>query len=68
MPRKTPGHIDGRPQDAAASMRPRPDAAENRRRAARRPDEVNASMRPRPDAAENAIGNAPRASPAIRLQ
>ena len=39
----------------AASMRPRPDAAENRARAARAPHEVDASMRPRPDAAENRL-------------
>ena len=53
MPRKTPsvhaaaGGLDG------ASMRPRPDAAENARdrQGARRGRE--ASMRPRPDAAEN---------------
>ena len=39
-----------------ASMRPRPDAAENRRSAQRAGEGVTAaSMRPRPDAAENAI-------------
>ena len=36
-----------------ASMRPRPDAAENRQRPALRPRRHRASMRPRPDAAEN---------------
>ena len=30
MPRKTPGGILDPPEEAAASMRPRPDAAENR--------------------------------------
>ena len=39
----------------AASMRPRPDAAENQRgRAEILTDRALASMRPRPDAAENA--------------
>ena len=53
MPRKT------RPDDAAApgrpqaSMRPRPDAAENGERPQDAAVEANASMRPRPDAAEN---------------
>ena len=37
-----------------ASMRPRPDAAENDRRDPRGGGECRASMRPRPDAAENA--------------
>ena len=54
MPRKTAGHPVGVGRARQASMRPRPDAAENRGRVlqvgcgARR-----ASMRPRPDAAEN---------------
>ena len=29
MPRKTPPRVGDRPADALASMRPRPDAAEN---------------------------------------
>ena len=54
MPRKTGGRpwrpSSGRP----ASMRPRPDAAENRWLAGRfRLASQRASMRPRPDAAEN---------------
>ena len=55
MPRKTridrvePGRID-----RVASMRPRPDAAENRPGRARGRGQLEAaSMRPRPDAAEN---------------
>ena len=42
--------------DAAASMRPRPDAAENGRpHRGRRHRRRLASMRPRPDAAENML-------------
>ena len=53
MPRKTP-HLDGHlPSRFPASMRPRPDAAENERRRAERQADRRASMRPRPDAAEN---------------
>ena len=37
----------------SASMRPRPDAAENRRVGRRLVGACRASMRPRPDAAEN---------------
>ena len=54
MPRKTLSQIATGPRPGRASMRPRPDAAENlvdpvrRFQLARR-----ASMRPRPDAAEN---------------
>ena len=53
MPRKTrrPG-VAAEP-DAAASMRPRPDAAENLRDPACAMAGISASMRPRPDAAEN---------------
>ena len=65
MPRKTRNPPSASRRPDLASMRPRPDAAENgegggRRRAGRR-----ASMRPRPDAAENGrpIGEA-----AARLQ
>ena len=62
MPRKTLGGDVVRAHRGRASMRPRPDAAENvnvgRREYAVRP----ASMRPRPDAAENArqSASAPR--------
>ena len=54
MPRKTRDREPPAEAGVGASMRPRPDAAENQRR---RPAEVSAadaSMRPRPDAAENA--------------
>ena len=44
----------------AASMRPRPDAAENPHRdRARAVGRAGASMRPRPDAAENRLHRAP---------
>ena len=53
MPRKTSSEPPAVGLEFAASMRPRPDAAENRRvrRGYRRARK--ASMRPRPDAAEN---------------
>ena len=47
-----------------ASMRPRPDAAENRAGAGRRAGAQGASMRPRPDAAENQHSHGARAQPA----
>ena len=53
MPRKTDpagGHLD---PDPDASMRPRPDAAENAFRSRPEAGSHAASMRPRPDAAEN---------------
>ena len=50
-PSKGAGHDAANP---VASMRPRPDAAENPRGAGPPPDRPRvASMRPRPDAAEN---------------
>ena len=53
---------------AQASMRPRPDAAENGSDLIRRHGEACvASMRPRPDAAENVPCSASR-SRAVRLQ
>ena len=56
------GKLEGRQRDApqalAASMRPRPDAAENRFVARRFIIHPLASMRPRPDAAENVIDGA----------
>ena len=55
MPRKT---SDARPSaggDCHASMRPRPDAAENVLGDPVQPHLDAASMRPRPDAAENAM-------------
>ena len=54
MPRKTGKCRPDRPQPLDASMRPRPDAAENPV-PPQRPDPrpLTASMRPRPDAAEN---------------
>ena len=55
MPRKTPPSPDGGMEARIASMRPRPDAAENRRRGAHPGPAGAASMRPRPDAAENVV-------------
>ena len=54
MPRKTHGGRELRFVSRAASMRPRPDAAENRQPDADALRDRLASMRPRPDAAENA--------------
>ena len=54
MPRKTGFESAAAAPAAAASMRPRPDAAENLEFRARVvPSAIRASMRPRPDAAEN---------------
>ena len=57
MPRKTvAGGLLDLQQAAAASMRPRPDAAENLLRYTLAEDAIiPASMRPRPDAAENIL-------------
>ena len=56
MPRKTFVEPDDLPADGSASMRPRPDAAENLdQRRAHRGGLDAASMRPRPDAAENRV-------------
>ena len=53
MPRKTAArHVPRRPA-VNASMRPRPDAAENGMPDRRPSQPLDASMRPRPDAAEN---------------
>ena len=53
MPRKTgAGQLLSRPRQPA-SMRPRPDAAENWEEGCEGAGELIASMRPRPDAAEN---------------
>ena len=49
------GGLGARGRDVRASMRPRPDAAENRVRWRYPTSAGTASMRPRPDAAENAI-------------
>ena len=53
MPRKTQQVAATIGRLAAASMRPRPDAAENLRMEREREQASRASMRPRPDAAEN---------------
>ena len=53
MPRKTQGPTDDGPEPVDASMRPRPDAAENEAQEERLGLDLAASMRPRPDAAEN---------------
>ena len=53
MPRKTVcGSVRSRKHEDA-SMRPRPDAAENAEAGLRLDLDLDASMRPRPDAAEN---------------
>ena len=51
-----------------ASMRPRPDAAENEGHPRRAIRVDLASMRPRPDAAENIVRNSEALVDAIRLQ
>ena len=53
MPRKTQSFLRLSPPDHRASMRPRPDAAENLRQERPGVLRILASMRPRPDAAEN---------------
>ena len=54
MPRKTLHETRAVPCERQdASMRPRPDAAENHAAGRRRQARADASMRPRPDAAEN---------------
>ena len=53
MPRKTSRDPPARAGRPAASMRPRPDAAENFGNCAKQAQTNPASMRPRPDAAEN---------------
>ena len=58
MPRKTVPPRAALRWLRAASMRPRPDAAENERREVELDVALAASMRPRPDAAENG-GDAP---------
>ena len=68
MPRKTPASQRSGSRGLYASMRPRPDAAENAQGA----DVVRrtrlASMRPRPDAAENAAVSASDTQQAQVLQ
>ena len=68
MPRKTAPRPDRTRQIAAASMRPRPDAAENGRLPVGRGERRAASMRPRPDAAENFDAHFERESDAAGLQ
>ena len=69
MPRKT----SGPPINESiwpmrdASMRPRPDAAENRGAAAKQLAAIAASMRPRPDAAENTVEQGRRLPPPGRF-
>ena len=60
MPRKTRDFRLGGIERHAASMRPRPDAAENPSGRTIRYRVGPASMRPRPDAAENGAGAAVR--------
>ena len=55
MPRKTAGPPCGRCGPGRASMRPRPDAAENNDDRNALDRRTAASMRPRPDAAENGV-------------
>ena len=54
-------------RDVLASMRPRPDAAENARQRAHGPGRRTASMRPRPDAAENSDTSTPMPKRASRF-
>ena len=68
MPRKTRRRRRSHFQHRLASMRPRPDAAENVRYARNFLKQVNASMRPRPDAAENMHGRVFRADDPAWLQ
>ena len=56
MPRKTSEPWSAHHWTARASMRPRPDAAENSVRVTTALTPTAASMRPRPDAAENFRG------------
>ena len=56
MPRKTRGRGPSHVALDAASMRPRPDAAENDGYDSQSLRPRLASMRPRPDAAENRVG------------
>ena len=60
MPRKTHVGIGEISAAAGASMRPRPDAAENHQGRPRLRADRLASMRPRPDAAENPRGGGRR--------
>ena len=55
MPRKTRAARGAQDENPRTSMRPRLDAAENRRRAASHAPDTETSMRPRLDAAENLI-------------
>ena len=55
MPRKTAARDRFAPPAPIASMRPRPDAAENLRDDGDCDRGDGASMRPRPDAAENGV-------------
>ena len=69
MPRKTAVDADDADRAVAvASMRPRPDAAENNREREQAEAEGVASMRPRPDAAENSSGGVRGARNAPLLQ
>ena len=68
MPRKTTLIQKTDYDDAVASMRPRPDAAENRLGAVVVPYRGEASMRPRPDAAENRWRSASSPAPPRSLQ
>ena len=67
MPRKTGSSEQDDSDGPDASMRPRPDAAENVRLATAHGRGPTASMRPRPDAAEN-IGSYPEVSILDALQ
>ena len=65
MPRKTSATSTLNNHVLPASMRPRPDAAENGESGRLEADDGGASMRPRPDAAENAI-EAERGGPVVQ--
>ena len=68
MPRKTRDRARGRLGLVVASMRPRPDAAENGEEEPVSEGAGDASMRPRPDAAENTLAAHPRLAQAHGLQ
>ena len=68
MPRKTDFVAEMMDCRNLASMRPRPDAAENDLPLRARHPALDASMRPRPDAAENLFGAMATATGVTGLQ
>ena len=68
MPRKTKLSTASSTRPVKASMRPRPDAAENGIGESPAAVAGGASMRPRPDAAENTLAKLLEQQDAARLQ